>query len=315
MLLLLFLLLYSHTAPHLERKQRQRQRQIHSPWKHNFTSVSFPSQGNPPQQGTGWSTIRTIFKLSFLKYIFNPKQWDHTKLTCRQLRGLVLVQLDEQIPQEPQGDQPPATGGQDANRFYMFWLKLTWDAGALQNIHILCWLVTNWKVCHTSETVSRLPQKIEVLFETGQYKQDILVNAIMICIINMYAFVTLCRWPHCKSIGCAAPEWCKSERKRQRLESLLGLVGQLSKKLTRPGILVILSYCLRIFDLGGRERISTWFDASHLVGKCVCLYLFWILVMRTWMVDASNCGPGSCRASKFLGWRRKIARMGGIRMM
>ena len=48
------------------------------------------------------------------------------------------MQLDEQIPQEPQGDQPPATGGQDANRFYMFWLKLTWDAGALQNIHILC---------------------------------------------------------------------------------------------------------------------------------------------------------------------------------
>ena len=159
----------------------------------------------------------------------------------------------------------------NASWYYKIWLKLTWNAGALQNIRILCWLVTNWKVCHTSETVSRLPQKIEVLFETGQYKQDILVNAIMICIINMYAFVTLCRWPHCKSIGCAAPEWCKSERKRQRLESLLGLVGQLSKKLTRPGILVILSYCLRIFHLGGREGISTWIDASHLVGKCFCL--------------------------------------------
>ena len=48
------------------------------------------------------------------------------------------MQLDEQIPQEPQGDQPPATGGQDASWYCTIWLQLTWNAGALQNIHILC---------------------------------------------------------------------------------------------------------------------------------------------------------------------------------
>ena len=171
-------------------------------------------------------------------------------------------------PRAPRGPTSCHWEDNNASWFNMILLKLTWNASALQNIHILCWLVANRKVCHTSEALSRLPQKIKVWFETGQYKQDILVNAIMICISNIYAFVTLCRWPHYKSMGCAAPEWCKSERKRQRLESLPGLVGQLSKRLKRPGLLNLLSF--RIFHLGGGERISSWIDASHLVGKCFC---------------------------------------------